>query len=992
MTKEMSRKIVLTAFLVSWVNFFAFSQIVETDETTVHLDSISTDTGKVNRLNEWAFAHRHINARKTKMYAEKAYQLANMIDYETGKAMSYRNMGFYFRQKGAYGEAIDYFLKALRLYKYLGDEEGASSNLGSIATVYRRKGNYAKALKYYFKALKAIKKQGDEYLKAKCHVNIGIVYYYRKDYATALKHCFEALEVFEKYEKQWSISNVLGVIAKIYRDKKEYELALKEASRALAISQKIEAKELIADNTLMIVSIQSRQGEQANVLDKYFQVLKIYEKAENNEKVIITLSLIAEVYLKQQAYFFAEKYALQAFTMAEEKGLKEIMKSEGEFLTQVYLQQGNYIKAFEYQSITMKMKDTLLNAKEAEKILQMRVQYESRKKEQENELLKEHASLNKKIIKKQYLLFFAALGGFSVVLVLALMLHHSNVQKNMTNRLLTDKTQRIENQNILLQNKNIQLRESKNLIEEQAKKLRKTDEMKSRMFANISHEFRTPLSLILIPTESALQEEFGKLDPVLKQHLETIQRYSKDLLILIEEILELSKLETDKNMLHCESVYLWPLVQQIAANFESQAAHLKIQLTIRLEGEEDIFGLIDVGRWKKILNNLLSNAMKFTPSGGKISVLVKEHEKYIETLVTDTGAGISSEDLPYIFDRFYSNAANNDGLRQSSSGIGLALAKELALQHGGDLQTTSKLGEGSTFSLILPKPSETEKLKPIREFISTPAQNVSFDNVSGFYTTQERTRHFKVLVVEDNKVMRNYITQILQAHFYMQEAKSAKDALEILQHIQPDLIISDLMMPEIDGGQFVELLKREEKWKTIPLIILTALAEEENKLQILTMGVDDYLTKPFSPKELLIRSANLLQNAQNRQRTHIEHQNTEMPEAEPLPVSFKEEFIQRFQAVVQMYMKDTKLNILSIAHEMAVSERQLHRKTQSMTGFTPARLVREIRLLEARKLLINRSKQNLSEVAYSVGFKSASYFGNLYEKRFGKHPSEYLQK
>jgi len=526
-------------------------------------------------------------------------------------------------------------------------------------------------------------------------------------------------------------------------------------------------------------------------------------------------------------------------------------------------------------------------------------------------------------------------------------------------------------------------------IAQQAEDLRALDKVKSRFFANISHELRTPLTLILGPASALLNKKEGKLDLEQKQGLKTIKNNGEHLLNLIEEILDLSKLEEDKLELEEEPIHLHSFVQNVFAAFEQQANYLDISYTSIYNVKGDLHVLLDSNKMEKVLNNLLSNALKFTPSGKQIYFIVNELEDELEILVDDNGVGIHPNDQPHIFERFY-QSKHLDKPIQGGTGIGLALVKEFIKLMDGQVSVESELGKGTVFRLCIPKQEVKVALDVVND-AELLVQDLEEEEVPW----EPKANQFTILLVEDHSEMRNFIASLLKPNYTLY---SATDGLEGLSELKRnasniDLIISDVMMPNMDGFAMLEQIKANEQWRMIPMIMLTARAADKDKLHALMIGVDDYLTKPFSVDELLIRIANLLENAQIRKTWLQEEDSPKLEEQETNLVSTEDlEWIQKIESLIMEEIGNTDFNVTALAKKLFISERQLRRRLKKITGLTPVKLLNEIRLKTAKQYLEERTKKSVTEVAFAVGFQSLEYFSRSFKKHFGKLPSAYLNK
>lgn len=545
-----------------------------------------------------------------------------------------------------------------------------------------------------------------------------------------------------------------------------------------------------------------------------------------------------------------------------------------------------------------------------------------------------------------------------------------------------------------------QIEADKQVILKQTKELTKLDKLKTRFFTNISHELRTPLTLILGPAKHA---QSSPLPQAVQETLRTIEANGENLLQLVEEILELAKLESDQIQVNEQPVKLKSLLTRLYANFESQAAYLGIQYTLEpWEGDDTI--LLDVSKVSKVINNLIGNALKFTPKGEEIIVsAIQLDADTLAIQVTDTGKGIHLEDLPHLFERFYQSKQVN-GIEHGGTGIGLALSKELAELMKGSLTVKSTLNVGSTFTFVLPfKPTQEQTPNkdalelPMGEFKNTPLYNPLPQEEN------QQTGLSQLLLVEDNPSMQQFVASLLRDDYHVFIANHGQEALDILEEGKKiDLIISDVMMPQMDGFTLLKQLKSTEKWRQIPVVILTARAAEADRLHALQIGVDDYLTKPFSSQELQARIQNLLANYQERQlwqsaiATEQEEQITAEAPPDPTTVVLPQaevdrEWLKKLEHTIIDTIGHHHLTIEDLADAMNLSQRQLGRKLKQLTGLTPLKYQRELQLQKARQLLEKGTHATVAEVVYEAGFKTHHHFTQLYIARFGKKPSEYFK-
>jgi len=546
------------------------------------------------------------------------------------------------------------------------------------------------------------------------------------------------------------------------------------------------------------------------------------------------------------------------------------------------------------------------------------------------------------------------------------------------------------------------LKQALEIEQVEAEKLKELDSMKSRFFANISHEFRTPLTLILGPLNKLINKTE---DPTCVKDLNMMQRNARRLQRLINQLLNLSKLEAGEMKLIAGERNIIGLVRGYVHSFESLAKQKNIKLLFASDDEKTLI-YVDNDKIEKILYNLLSNAFKFTPDGGEIAVSVLTHpvkpyykegaEGGINIIVADTGPGIPPDKIKHVFDRFYQtdNASSGD---QEGTGIGLALTQELVKLHHGDIKVESHEGKGTTFIVTLPKGHEHLKPEEIDEKgAAIPVEEISVPELEPVKTVRLDEKAEKegkpiLLVVEDNDDLRSYVRSYLDDEYSVHEAVNGALGLQSAIEKIPDLIISDVMMPMMDGYQLCRALKSNEKTSHIPVILLTAKAAKEDKLEGLELGADDFLTKPFDPAELLVRIKNLIEQRQLLRKRYLKELNL-YPQALPDKIaSMDEQFLQKAMEVVRENIPDPEFSVETFGDNMAMSRMQLHRKITALTGQTASEFIRNLRLQKAAELIRSQAA-TITEIAYDTGFSTPSYFTECFKKYFGISPADYQKQ
>ncbi|MDF1550068.1 MAG: response regulator [Bacteroidales bacterium] len=529
------------------------------------------------------------------------------------------------------------------------------------------------------------------------------------------------------------------------------------------------------------------------------------------------------------------------------------------------------------------------------------------------------------------------------------------------------------------------------------------NQSKLEFFTNISHEFRTPLTLIIGPIETLLENE--KLGAQIKRSLSMMSRNAHRLLRLVNQLLDLRKIEKGKLKLQARQTDLIKFVSEIYESFEELAKRKNITFLLEKKTQE-LYMYFDHDKLDKILFNLLSNAFKFTPTNGTIGIKIieelVEYENFsngaVHILVKDNGRGMSPEHLEQIFERFY-QSPEALGTIQRGTGIGLSLTKSLVEIHHGQISVESQKGEGSIFTIKLPLGHEhlaaDEIIAPeISEPINADAQPVvleGYENATFGYSNGEMAGETAplILLVEDNEDVRTYIKNGLADKYRIAEAENGKEGIKSAHELMPDLIISDVMMPEMDGIAFCKKIKTELVSCHIPVILLTAKTSIEHRIEGLETGADSYIPKPFNPKHLLIRIEKLIEL---RQKLKEKFKNES--DFEPINMavtSTDERFLKKTIELIKLKIADTELGVENLGEEIGMSRSNLHRKLKSLVGQTPSEFIRTIRLKQAAHLLSSEDIP-VSEIAYLVGFSSPSYFASCFHKLYSLTPTQYKEK
>jgi len=832
------------------------------------------------------------------------------------------------KHNGTFGQAVELYQKALALYKEYADTVRIAYTLSDIGSAYfgseknEKAGEYWRQSLAYFEGMNNLKGQSDMLN------NLGMLLDIAGKQNEAIEYFQKSLGINERIGDEEGMGKCYINLGIILVDKAEYGKAMEYYTKAEALFRKLNRKDGITVVLLNQAHIERAQGKIEAAAKLYNSAYDTAMSSSNDYRAHYALWQMAEMYreakMDKEAYQYLYKY--------------------------------------------LAMSDSLQIQENSAQLAELDARYQNELKEQEIALLSKEKALQQAELKqrKQLQTMLLVLLALTIALGAAVFLYLRMRQKSKQTQ----------------QEHRLKLRQA------EAERLKELNDVKSSFFTNIAHEFRTPLTLIMGPAEQIRTESES---PRIKKNASLIGKSAGKLLELVNQLLELSKLESGTVRLKARPDDLTDFVKGITFSFESLAADKNIGLAFNSNCSKAI-GQIDPERTDKIFVNLLSNAFKFTPDSGLITVSLAvkqmknnegEQLPMAEITVTDTGLGIPTERLPHIFTRFYQATDTEPG-----TGIGLALVKELVTLHGGSIKADSVVGRGTTITLMLPVSAYEES--PVPEKISinqASAAMAANTNNGGFKLENLPNNDDKpvVLVVEDNEEVRNYTVKCLWERYHVLEAPDGATGVEMaLKHV-PDLVLSDVMMPEKDGLQVCSKIKADQKTSHVPVILLTAKADVEHKIKGLESGADDYLSKPFHQGELLARVNNMITGRQELRQKFSEAIKAE-PEKLPGLQTREDAFILKLYEVLEQNLSDETFGIEQLCREAGMSRTQLHRKLKALTNLSASHFIRHYRLQRALGLL-KQDNFTVAEVAYRVGFSSPSYFTQCFNEVYGFAPS-----
>ena len=705
--------------------------------------------------------------------------------------------------------------------------------LDILGVLFLIKNENLKAKQYFSKAIKYAEEGNYQSQKIKLFLHISYAYSRTGAILKAFAHLRTGLAIIEQSQDDEHLGDYYLSIGGLYAAIPDYEEASNYVLKSIQFSEnKKKQQRTLAASYANMASLLKSQQKFEEALNYSNKTLEICKEQEDIEGIIHNTSVMGTIMLEKGEYTKAISLFEEAFAYYQEVNYTNTAAENLAYIARAYLMLKQYTKSIETNEQAIKLYPNIASH-------QITIYHVfSQAYEGLNNYKKAHEYLKVFLQKKK------------------------DIEEKKTKELLAFYHQH----ELTLKEKETELLELKN------KELKEMDVLKTRFFTNISHELRTPLTLILGPANTLLSKIQSSDE---RQLLKTIQRSGKKMLYLVEEVLDLSKLESGKLELQEQVTTFYPFVKRIFHAFQSGVEIKEQSYELSFWMDEDVSLQIDRKKLEKILNNLLSNAIKYTPQGGKIKMLVEElSDKCVQIRVKDSGRGISKDDLPYIFERYFQSNQKNLPL-EGGTGIGLALVKEFAELMKGSVKAESKLGKGSTFTLQLPIKKTVLGDEPkVVEMVGTEYIMEAEKSVD---TNPTNSHQYTILIVEDHAEMQQYIQHILRKDYQLKTASNGKIAWEMLQNqdTKIDLIVSDVMMPEMDGFTLLEKIKQDIKLLQIPVVMLTARSNVKDKLKALTLGVDDYLLKPFVTEELKVRIQNLLQRYQQKQEALTEAETVE---------------------------------------------------------------------------------------------------------------------
>ncbi len=796
-----------------------------------------------------------------------------------------------------------------------------------------------------------------------------------------LNESFEEYEVAEEYlNEAYHLSDSL----KLYLDKaitlsrlgslahnqEKPQEARSYYEEAISLTREMGNDWLLLELEINMASIQVSLGDLELAESRLHRMVEDTKGIEEEiPRVLADIHrFLGDIYVERGQYSTARQSYQKGYAYAEACSNAEIQMMIASLLAEVNHELGYSDQAYDMLSTAVGLQDSLYEEENARALIRQEFQFTYEQQAYEDSLQNATTlAIQREENRRRKTVSNLSLIGLGITLVFGLVLF---------NRFRV-----IRRKNTIIQEEKVKLDLAYSDLNTANEKLRELDNFKSRFFTNISHEFRTPLTVITGMTQQVQQQPEKWLDKGLK----LIDRNAQSLLHLINQILDLRKLESGNLSLHPVQADVIHALRLSVASFESMAESKDIELEFMAE-EAELAMDFDPEKLGQIANNLLSNAIKFTPEGGNIGLrVISQAGSQLVIEVQDTGLGIPPDKLPYIFDRFY-QVDGTDTRQGEGTGVGLSLTKELVQLMNGEISVESQEKKGTRFRIALPIQQKAELSEASATVI--PVNQLIPEALPTLVSSE--TELPRLLIIEDNPDIVSYLYSLLEDQYELSSAPDGQAGIELALEQVPDLIITDVMMPYKNGYEVTEALKLDERTSHIPIVMLTAKADQDSKLEGYQRGADAFLAKPFDQEELRVRLAKLWeirQRLQSRYQSQVDFPATE----DPTEIA-EDAFLVKVRSVILAHVDETDYRRDALCEDLGLSKSNLNRKLKALTGLSTGNFIRGVRVAYAKELLMSEPELQVSEVAYASGFNDPAYFSRVFSEEQGLSPIEWREK
>lgn len=966
--------------IIDSLNHFSYENYYRNSAEALHATEKALELAQKNGLTDQKAAaysnkiiiYTHLTRyQEAKSVADSAIFYYQLSENYAGIANVHNRLGNIFYFLSDFDQAEIHYKKAYASFKSLGLIDKSLVSLNNIGLVQTEKGAFNAALETYFQVMTLADSLADMKAQALAMSSIGITYAYMRNFDKAMDYYRQALALHQQNENEFGIGQNLSNIGNVFLSLNNPDSAMNYYMEALAVFRENNDLFHIAAQQTMIGYQYMVQEEPQRALAHFEEAMRFYETTQDDNQQAYLLMNMGIVY--RQLKNFDEAVVCLRKSEALYRKMDNPLMLGYNLQAQAELFESNEkpVKALQLFREFQALHDSIQSVEASEKIATAELTYQKRQQQQEIEWLKSKQELQDKLLVSRRNQNIGLFAGFFLVSIFVVLLWLEIKKRKQLN--------------LQLESKNL-------LIADQLLSLQKMDAAKERFFANISHEFRTPLTLIKGPVEEILLQNETPLSELETEKLRLVLHQTTKLKSLIDQLLELNRIRIGGQLPAGVPVDVGAMATRIADMFLSALKNkhnISIEVVCKIE---KAFVRFDPPKLESVLNNLVSNAIKSLGEQGAVQLIVQEsqHPLNVDIVVLDDGCGIPGEDLPHIFNRFFSTASHSSVFREST-GIGLEIAREMVLAYGGKIEVKSEPGKGSEFIVSLPliEPKASEIVKQIDPEVQPASANVSkspslpsFDEIQSIRDSQKT-----VLIVEDHPEMRKYIADHLKGTFNLLEAENGEIGFAMALKHQPDLILSDLMMPVCDGLELLEQVRKEKKLAFSLFVLLTARDDEQSRMQAYKARADEYIIKPFNAAELIERLKALLEQ-RDLLSDDMSKKILDVNLDDPSLIPADKVFLENLQAIILAQLSNSDFGVDDLASEACLSERQLRRKISQLTGLSPATFIRQLRLLKAKTLLEKKVYNTVAEVAYSVGFTNAQYFSRVYKELFGVRPGD----
>ena len=820
-------------------------------------------------------------------------------------------------------------------------------------------GNHIKAIPFISKALEISENIKDDVGLSVFNAELAREYFILGSLDSALIYYNKSVAYSNKSGFKILLGSVLSSMAELYTMKKDYNRAKHYFFESIKVNQEL--------------NLPSREA------GSYLYMTKIFKETKQPDSTIF--------------------YVKKALSLFQNFNNTDAMAESYRLISEAYKLKDNTDSAYKYLKLSTTWKDSL-NRLELTNLNQYQDFYlEEQKKVKDLEKAKIQLESSYKL--------YALLATLVLFSMIGLYLYRNNQQKQKANIFLQSQKNEIEHQKTKVEHTLAELKETQaQLIEKEqiasaaAVRLQELDTLKTRLYTNITHEFRTPLTVIL----GMAQQIKDKPTEFMSEGLGMIKRNGQNLLNLVNQMLDLSKLESGKLTLHYQRSDVVTFMKYLVESFHSYAQSKEVKIHF-ISDLEQLTMDFDETYLQQIVSNLLTNAVKFTPKGGDIYVSLGIQSTTFSFKVRDTGVGISETNLPLIFDRFY-QVDDSTTRHGEGTGIGLSLTRELVKLMEGTISVKSQVNKGTEFEVILPI-QHIENLKivhemPLQTEIMAMDTTVSEEEKPISKDTHNAEKPL-ILIADDNADVRIYIASCLGTDYNLIIAKDGQECENLAFEHTPDMIVSDVMMPFKDGFEVCKTLKTDERTSHIPIIMLTAKADMDSKLQGLEHGADVYLMKPFNKNELLLRIKKLLElrlqlqqyyrSTMDSKAVYTEGGNLQaVKKNNPLVNNADNAFVVKVRMLIEANLANANFDVEKLCQDLLLSPSQVHRKLTALTGLSTNNFMRYVRLMKAKEELIKNAHFSIAAVAYDCGFNDPAYFSRAFKQEFGMTPQAWREQ